>query len=525
MPCTPSPSRLAKSSTRAGSPTRSRAASATARAIGCSEASSSAPASRSSSSSSVSGAVTTSRKVIRPVVTVPVLSSTTVSTRRVDSSTSGPRIRMPSCAPRPVPTMSAVGVASPRAQGQAMMRTATAAVMAALAPMPVPSQNPRVPTARAITTGTKNAETRSASRCTSALPCWASSTSRAICASWVSAPTLVARTTRRPPTLTVAPATASPGPTSTGTDSPVSMAASTADVPDSTTPSVAIFSPGRTTKRSPGPSSPTGTPHLGTVAQHGDVLGAQLHERPQRRACLALRAALEPATSEQERRDAGGGLEVDVAGAVRALDGQLEGMRHAGRPGRAPEQRVDRPAERRQRAERDQGVHRGRAVPQVERRCPVELPATPEDHRGGERQRQPLPGLHLQPRHHRHRDHGDRERGRDEEPVQGGVQAGLGRHRRRVGCRPRESGGVSGLLDGAQQVVGGDGLGVGDLRLLGGVVDRGDDTVELVELALDPGRARRAGHPGDRELDVDAHREAPTVNGAVRTRSPCLKSR
>ena len=56
-----------------------------------------------------------------PVVTVPVLSSTTVSTLRVDSSTSGPLMRMPSCAPRPVPTSSAVGVARPRAQGQAMI--------------------------------------------------------------------------------------------------------------------------------------------------------------------------------------------------------------------------------------------------------------------------------------------------------------------------------------------------------------------------------------------------------------------
>ena len=38
---------------------------------------------------------------MRPVVTVPVLSSTTVSTWRVDSRTSGPLMRMPSCAPRP----------------------------------------------------------------------------------------------------------------------------------------------------------------------------------------------------------------------------------------------------------------------------------------------------------------------------------------------------------------------------------------------------------------------------------------
>src|SRR5215216_5119716 len=45
----------------------------------------------------------------------------------------------PSWAPRPVPTSSAVGVARPRAHGQAMMRTATAAVNASVAACPVAS--------------------------------------------------------------------------------------------------------------------------------------------------------------------------------------------------------------------------------------------------------------------------------------------------------------------------------------------------------------------------------------------------
>ena len=84
------------------------------------------------SSSSVPAVAWTAWRVIRPVVTVPVLSRTIVSTRRVVSRTSGPLIRMPSWAPRPVPTMRAVGVARPRAQGQAMISTATAAVKAAV---------------------------------------------------------------------------------------------------------------------------------------------------------------------------------------------------------------------------------------------------------------------------------------------------------------------------------------------------------------------------------------------------------
>ena len=95
----------------------------------------------------VPATVMTSMSVICPVVTVPVLSSTMVSTRRVDSSTSGPLMRMPSWAPRPVPTRSAVGVASPSAHGQAMISTATAAVKALAVGAPLPSQNPSVATA------------------------------------------------------------------------------------------------------------------------------------------------------------------------------------------------------------------------------------------------------------------------------------------------------------------------------------------------------------------------------------------
>ncbi len=139
-----------------------------------------------------------------------------------------------------------------------MISTATAAVNANVALSPVPSQKPSVATASAITTGTNTLATRSASRWTGALPVCASVTSLAICASAVSAPTFDARTTRRPPALTVAPTTSSPGATSTGTDSPVSSDRSTAEWPSTTTPSVAIFSPGRTRKSSPTWSCSTG---------------------------------------------------------------------------------------------------------------------------------------------------------------------------------------------------------------------------------------------------------------------------
>ena len=122
---------LANASTGAAPAPRARAPATMARAMGCSLACSSDAASRSSVALGRSPRRRRRRPgAIWPVVTVPVLSSTMVSTRRVDSSTSGPLMRMPSCAPRPVPTMRAVGVARPRAQGQAMISTATAAVNA-----------------------------------------------------------------------------------------------------------------------------------------------------------------------------------------------------------------------------------------------------------------------------------------------------------------------------------------------------------------------------------------------------------
>ena len=63
-------------------------------------------------------------------MSVPVLSKATRSIVRARSSASALLMRIPRAAPRPVPTRIAVGVASPSAQGQAMMSTATKAVIA-----------------------------------------------------------------------------------------------------------------------------------------------------------------------------------------------------------------------------------------------------------------------------------------------------------------------------------------------------------------------------------------------------------
>ena len=308
---------LAKPSTGGRSMPAARAPAAMARAIGCSEASSSdAGEPQQLVAVDAGGRRRRRRAPSCPVVTVPVLSSTIVSTRRVDSSTSGPLMRMPSWAPRPVPTMIAVGVARPRAHGQAMISTATAAVNARRRRLA--GAEPEAERGDGEDDDDRHEHRRDAvgeslhrAPCRSGRP----ATSRAIWASWVSAPTRVARTTSRPPALTVAPVTASPGPTSTGTGSPVSSEASIADVPSSTTPSVATFSPGRTTKRSPTASWSIGMRSSTPSRSDGDVLGAELEQGPQRGAGAALGAGLEVAAGEDERRHAGGDLEVDQAGA------------------------------------------------------------------------------------------------------------------------------------------------------------------------------------------------------------------
>ena len=71
-------------------------------------------------------AVTTVTSAGLPSVSVPVLSTTSVSTFSRRSSASAFLTRTPAVAPRPVPTMIDIGVASPSAHGHAMISTATA---------------------------------------------------------------------------------------------------------------------------------------------------------------------------------------------------------------------------------------------------------------------------------------------------------------------------------------------------------------------------------------------------------------
>ena len=269
-PVAPTPGMARNSSSAGRVPSSASAARAIARAIGCSLPFSTAPTSESASSRRTPSMQTTSTSVISPVVTVPVLSSTTVSMRRVLCSTSIPLMTMPICAARPLPTISAVGVARPSAHGHAMISTATAALNAASVCLPADSPNTSVRNEIANTTGTNTALTLSATRCTGAFVACASRTSLAMRAKVVSEPTRVARTSRRPFRFTVAAVTESPRETSAGTLSPVIMLTSTEDAPSSTVPSTAIFSPGRTTTmsstRTTDAGMDTSTPSRSTVA-------------------------------------------------------------------------------------------------------------------------------------------------------------------------------------------------------------------------------------------------------------------
>ncbi len=96
-----------------------------------------------------------------PSVSVPVLSTTSVSIFSMRSSASAFLISTPACAPRPTPTMIDIGVARPSAQGQAMMSTLTAATRpnAMRGSGPNQAQAPNAISATAMTTGTNQPAT------------------------------------------------------------------------------------------------------------------------------------------------------------------------------------------------------------------------------------------------------------------------------------------------------------------------------------------------------------------------------
>ena len=214
-------------------------------------------------------------------MSVPVLSNTIVSTRWSPSSAAALLMRTPSSAPLPVPTMIAVGVARPMAQGHAMTSTATAVVnaMVSRGSGPKASHARNVAAAITSTTGTKTAATRSAIRWMGAREPWASSTSRMMRARVVSLPTRVARNRNAPVRFTEPATILDVGTFSTGRLSPVSIDSSTAEAPSTTTPSTGMRSPGRMRTRSPAPTSAAGTSISRPSRTTRAVRGARLTSR------------------------------------------------------------------------------------------------------------------------------------------------------------------------------------------------------------------------------------------------------
>ena len=107
--------------------------------------------------------------------------------------------------------------------------------------------------------GVYQAANRSMNACVRALASCASSTRWMMRASVVSEPTPVARTCRNPLTATVPANTWSPSAFSTGMDSPVIDASSSAPDPPTTTPSTGTFAPFFTRTVSPVRTSRVGT--------------------------------------------------------------------------------------------------------------------------------------------------------------------------------------------------------------------------------------------------------------------------
>jgi len=194
VPARPRPATWRKSFTGSWSLPCSLAYAQMARASGCSLFFSRPNASMSRSPVSMPSAATTSVTSGSPFVMVPVLSSTTVAMSCAFSRASALLIRMPCFAPLPVPTMMAVGVARPSAQGQLMTSTAMPWTTAFDTSMPEKtSQAAKTTTAMAMTAGTNTALMRSARRWMGAFVLVASSTRRMMLASAVSSPTRVAR--------------------------------------------------------------------------------------------------------------------------------------------------------------------------------------------------------------------------------------------------------------------------------------------------------------------------------------------
>ena len=294
----PCPTGESKSLTGAVAMPRGSAAATMASASGCSLARSTLAARRSSSRSSKPGAGTIAVTAGLPSVSVPVLSTTSVSTFSMRSSASAFLISTPACAPRPTPTMIDIGVARPSAQGQAMMRTRHGRDqrVGEARLRPNSAQATKASTATAITGRDEPARRPGRRGAGWARGCAAPRRPSGRCApAWCRARPCSARMTSAPVWLSVPPIDRRAGllrrPASTRR-SPSTRRRSSR--PSTTSPSTGTFSPGRTRRRSPTCDASRGTSSSvpsGADAPRG--LGRQVEQRADRAAVSLAGAQLQ----------------------------------------------------------------------------------------------------------------------------------------------------------------------------------------------------------------------------------------
>ncbi len=371
------------------------------------------------------GATTTSATVGRPRVNVPVLSSTTVSTRWAISSAAPPRMRIPASAPRPVPTMMAVGVARPIAHGHAMTTTPMKAVSASVmrGSGPNASHTRNVPAATTRTIGTK----------TSAIAI-GQSLDRGLAAL---GPTHevhdpgergVAADARRPHHERAGRVEGRPDDLGAGAHlDRHGLAGQHAGVDRGP----ALDDDAVDGHPLPRPDAQQVTDDhrferhvlVPPVAHEPGGLGPQPHEPPDRPGRAGLGAMLEPPTEQDEPDDDRRRVEVGLRVQPGLVDDLgKEGHEDAVQPGRA-------------RADRHERVHVGGAMTGGSPGSAVEPPARPDLDDRGRHEREPVDGLHRDAGlRHEHRDHdrdGDRDRRRRPREAASAPRA-RGRHRPRT---------------------------------------------------------------------------------------------
>ena len=229
---------------------RASAAVTTARAKGCSLGSSAAAAKARTWSSVYPAAGAMPSTAGSPLVKVPVLSNSTVSTVRMLSSAIRSFTRTPPRAARSVAIETTNGIARPSACGQAITNTVIVRTTA-MSGTPSSVQTTAVTAAAPSANQKSQAAAVSANRCAREEEFCASATKRWIPAKAVSSPTAVISRRRPESTATVPATTASPTPRRTASDSPVTMDSSMLAEPSRIRPSAGIDPPGRTMTTSP----------------------------------------------------------------------------------------------------------------------------------------------------------------------------------------------------------------------------------------------------------------------------------